>query len=452
MLPFSTFLSQTHFISLVRYRDISDSMLQPEFSGCRERQISVASIPMPDQSTTGLDSTRAWVVVFAGFVGLFVVFGVTYSFGVFLKPIALEFHASHAATSVLFSTITALSFFGAPLTGKIADRYGPRPVVVTGALLFGCGMVLAAHVHSFALLFLTYGIGLGGAVACIYIPSLSAAGEWFKVHRDIAIGITISGIGCGTLVGAPLSAMLGERYGWRTAFEIFGWGGAALLFPCAALLFRPPVSIQKKKVDIAAKVRTRSFAIQYLCRLSSGIAIYVAFVFLPAYAGDIGIGRIAGAGLIGYIGVSSVVGRLGLDALAPRFGLIRMYQLAYLLLLVSFALWLAADSYAALIVFALLMGVGYGGIVAMSPAVVASSFGVEGLGEMLGILATASGIACLIGPPVAGLLVDHLHDYKSPVFVAVAASALAMLFVIQLRTYRDAAESPLENTEVEPAR
>jgi MFS transporter, OFA family, oxalate/formate antiporter len=65
---------------------------------------------VPDRTAAGLDSARAWVVVFAGFVGSFVAFGITYSFGVFLNPLALEFHASHAAMSTLFSTITVLSF------------------------------------------------------------------------------------------------------------------------------------------------------------------------------------------------------------------------------------------------------------------------------------------------------------------------------------------------------
>jgi MFS family permease len=387
---------------------------------------------MPDQSTNGLDSARAWVVVFAGFLGSFVVFGEAYCFGVFLKPIALEFHASHASMSALFSMITGLSFFAAPLTGRIADRFGPRPVVAAGALLIGGGMVLAAHVHSFPILFLTYGIGLGGSTACTYIPSISAVGEWFKVHRDIALGLAISGIGCGTLVAAPLSAMLIERYGWRTVFVIFGCSGAALLLLCAALLFKPPIIGEKKKTNTAAKVRTRSFAIQYACLLFAGVSIYISFVFLPAYAGDLGISRVAGAALIGYIGASSVIGRLGLGTLAPRFGLMRMYQAAYLILLISFAVWLMAHSYAALVTFALLMGVGYGGIAAMSPAVAASVFDVEGLGELLGVLFTALGTACLVGPPIAGALVDHFHDFKWPVFVGAAASVLALLFVVPL--------------------
>ena len=390
---------------------------------------------MPDNPSSGLDSPRAWIVVFAGFVGAFVAFGITYCFGVFLKPIALDFHASHAAMSTLFSMITALSFFAAPFTGKIADRFGPRPVVATGALLIGSGLILTAHVHQFSILFLTYGVGLGGAVACTYIPAISAVGEWFKVRRDVALGLAISGIGCGTLVAAPLAARLTEHYGWRRTFEIFGWSGAALLFLCSALLSRPPIVGEKKKIDIAAKIRTRAFGVQYMCLLFSGVAIYVSFVFLPNYAGDLGASRIAGAALIGYVGASSVIGRLGLDALAPRFGLMRMYKTAYWILLISFGIWLKTTTYPELIAFALLMGIGYGGIAAMAPAVAASVFGIEGLGELLGILFTSFGIACLAGPPAAGLLVDHFHNYKWPVFVAAIAAVIGLLFAMPLRTH-----------------
>lgn len=280
---------------------------------------------MPDNAKAGLDSPRAWVVVFAAFLGAFVSFGVTYSFGVFLKPLELEFHVNHAAMSVLFATITGLSFFLAPFTGELADRYGPRPVVAAGAVLMGAGLVLTAQMHSFALVLVTYGGGLGAGAACVYIPSVAAVGEWFKIRRDIALGIAISGIGCGTLVAAPVSAILIERYGWRTAFEIFGWTSAALLLLCTALLARSPIAGEKKKVSIAGYVRTPAFAFLYMSLLFAGVAVFVSLVFLPAYAADIGASRVAGATLIGYIGASSVVGRLGLNAMAPRFGLLAMY-------------------------------------------------------------------------------------------------------------------------------
>jgi len=396
---------------------------------------------MPDPSTAGVDSPRAWLIVFAAFLAAFVGFGVTYCFGVFLKPMALEFHVSHAAMSVLFSVIAGLSFFLAPFTGDLADHFGPRPVVAAGAVLIGAGLMLTAHAHSFTVLMMTYGGGLGAAVACTYIPSVAAVGEWFKVHRDIALGIAISGIGCGTLVAAPVSAVLIERYGWRSSFEIFAWISSGLLLVCAALLARPPIIGDKNKVSIEGKVRAPAFAVSYVGLLFSGTAIYISFVFLPAFAADIGASRVAGATLIGYIGAASVVGRLGLNALAPRFGLLTMYQVAYVLLLVSFGLWLAAHSYAWLVAFGLVMGVGYGGLAAMTPAVAAHIFGIEGLGELLGILFTGWGVACVVGPPLAGVLVDYTHDYKWPVFVAAAAALLAVGVAISLRKYRDQSET-----------
>ncbi len=394
----------------------------------------IALIPKPDSSL------RAWLVVLAAFLGAFVSFGVTYSFGVFLRPLATTFHASHATMSVLFSVIAALTFFAAPFTGELADIHGPRIVVAIGAVLMGLSLIATAHAHSFATIVLTYGVGLGTAAACIYIPAISAVGEWFERRRDIAMGIAVSGIGCGTLVAAPVSALLIERYGWREAFILFGWAAGALLLLAAALLSRPAVTESKKKVRISTELRTPVFRLIYVSLMLAGVAVYVPLVFIPVYAADIGAGRVAGAAVIGYIGASSVVGRLGLNALAPRFGLMTMYQIAYAILLASFGLWLFAHSYIFLVLFGLVMGIGYGGIAAMAPAVAAAIFGIAGLGELLGILFTGFGLACIVGPPMAGVLVDVTHDFRWPIYVAAAAALLAFLAVVPLRQFKEQCE------------
>ncbi|MBA3914216.1 MAG: MFS transporter, partial [Acidobacteriales bacterium] len=118
---------------------------------------------MVTNNPAALDSPRSWVEVLAAFIGAFVSFGVMYSFGVFLRPMVVEFHASHAVMSTLFATITALSFFVAPFTGELADRHGARPLVATGAVLMGASLVAAARTHTLPLLFLTYGVGVGVA-------------------------------------------------------------------------------------------------------------------------------------------------------------------------------------------------------------------------------------------------------------------------------------------------
>src|SRR5262249_1190285 len=128
---------------------------------------------------------KPWLVVLAAFTGAFVSFGVTYTFGVFLRPISTTFGVTHATMSGLFAVIAALTFFVAPFTGEIADKHGPRAVVAFGAVLMGISLILTGRVESFWMLVLTYGVGLGTAAACIYIPAISAVGEWFETRRDI---------------------------------------------------------------------------------------------------------------------------------------------------------------------------------------------------------------------------------------------------------------------------
>ena len=390
---------------------------------------------MPETRNTGVDSPRAWLIVVAAFFASFVAFGVSYSFGIFLKPLATEFGVSHAVMSTLFSVLIVLSLFLSPLTGDIADHLGPRPVVAAGALLMGAGLILTARVHYFPLVFLTYGLGAGGAVACVYVPSVAAVGEWFKVHRDIALGIAISGIGCGTLVAAPVAAVLIGRYGWRTAFEIYGVLSAALLLVCAALIAAPPVAKSKVRSGAMAKIRTPAFARLYAGLFFSGVAIFISFVYLPEYAIKDGATQVAAAGLVGYIGASSVVGRLGLNALAPRFGLISVFQVSFVALLASYVFWVGGHTYTSLIWYGIVLGVGYGGIAAMAPAVLAQFFGIEGLGELLGVLLTAFGLAAAAGPPLAGLLIDRTGDLKWPPLLAAASAAVALVAVIPLRAY-----------------
>jgi MFS family permease len=391
-------------------------------------------MPPSSDPNLGIDSPRAWIAVAGGFLASFVAFGVTYAFGVFLKPIAASFGASHTILPTLFSTVTVLSYFLSPLTGELADRIGPRAVLVMGALLMAAGLLLSARTSSLLVLYVSYGVGVGAAVACVYIPSVATVSEWFQAKREVALGIAISGTGFGTLVGAPAAAHLIDRVGWRGTLEVFGWVSLAALLVCAALLPRPPVPRAKGMADIRTTIRSRNFVLLYLGLAFRGIALYITIVFLPAFADVKGATRVAAAALIGYLGVASIVGRLGLSALAPYLGLMNTYLVSCAIFLAACLVWFGSHSYATLVVFALLMGVGYGANAAMTPAVAASKFGVQGLGSMLGWLYTSFGVGCVVGPPLAGFLVDRTHDYRLPVLVALIGAAASTAVVTPLRT------------------
>ena len=84
-----------------------------------------------------------------------------------------------------------------------------------------------------------------------------------------------------------------------------------------------------------------------------------------------------------------------------------------------------------LAVFAAVMGIGYGGFVALSPAVAALLFGTTGLGAILGALYTAAGIGGLIGPPIAGEVIDRA-SYHVAIVLALVLSSLATVVLFAL--------------------
>jgi MFS family permease len=380
-----------------------------------------------------LDSARAWMMTATAFVAMFVVYGVAYSFGAFFKPMAREFGASPSATSAVFSiTVCLWSLLGWP-SGNYADRYGPKPVVAAGALAMGAGLVATAFIRQLWVGYITYGVGVGIGVACAYVPVVAVVGGWFMRRRNTALGVAVAGIGCGTLIVAPIAAATIVRLGWRDAYIVLGIASASVLLACAAIVKRPPVHVTPVPFRLSEAIRHPGFGLLYISSLLSSMGLFVPFVFLPAFARDHGSTEVAAATLVGLIGGASVVGRLGLGAFADRMGVVKLYQLCYLVVGLSFALWLIASSYAVLVVFALVLGVGYGGYVALSPAVIVHLFGTHRLGSVMGALYTSGGAGVLMGPPVAGLIISH-SGYRWAIAFAMITGLAAWAVILPLES------------------
>src|SRR5215213_5954768 len=111
----------------------------------------------PSAATPRVDSARGWAVVAATFLSTFTVFGVVYSFGAFFDSMAEEFGTGKGATALMFSFTTAWYFGLGPLSGKTADRFGPRPVLIAGAVALGAGLLATSRVHSIWVGYATYG-------------------------------------------------------------------------------------------------------------------------------------------------------------------------------------------------------------------------------------------------------------------------------------------------------
>ncbi len=378
-----------------------------------------------------VDSLRGWGVVAATFIATTTLFSITYSFTTFLRAMALEFGTGNGATSLMFGLTIFFLFMLSLPAGRASDRFGPRPVVLFGCASMVLGLWLTSRVEAIHWGYATYGVGLGVGVACCYVPMVSQVSGWFERYRALALGIAVSGIGVGTLIGPPVANHFIETIGWRGTYEWAAIVALVGLLTAAALVARAPGTAEAAPVRLAALWRMPSFRSMYGGSLLMTLALYVPIVFLAPYAVSNGIGSGEAAALMSFLGFGSLAGRLCLGAFADRFGLLTLYQGCFVVLGGCFALWLfGGDRYVLLAGFALLLGLAYGGYVALTPAAAAYLFGTDGLGTTLGALYTGCGFGGLIGPVAAGWLIDRTGGFAAAI---VGAMVIAGASVVVLR-------------------
>jgi len=385
-----------------------------------------------------VDSPRAWLTVVAAFLASAVTLGTAYSFGAFFESMSDEFGSERGATAVIFGLTTFAFFWLSIVTGRMVDRFGPRVVLVLGAVSLFTGLVATSRVDSLAAGYVTYGAGVGVAAACGYIPMVAMVGGCFVRHRALAVGLAVAGIGVGTMVMSPLSAALVDRYGWRDTYVILAVAGTAVLLACIPLAARPPGDGSPQPSRFADAIHSRVFKRVQLSAFFLGLALFVPFVFVGQYAKDEGIDSVQAAVLVGVLGGASVLSRVGFGSLDRRFGSFRLYRACYVIHGSSFLIWLVAGaSYALLVAFVLVLGVGYGGFVALGPIVISDRMGVAGLGSILGLLYTAPGLGALIGAPTAGWLIDRTGGYTTAIVVCVVECAVSVAVLVGLPTTAD---------------
>ncbi len=162
------------------------------------------------------------------------------------------------------------------------------------------------------------------------------------------------------------------------------------------------------------------------------MALFVPLVYLPAFAVEQGVDAVRAAWLFSVVGGASIVGRLGIGLLQRFVGIVTIYKASVLAMAASYVMWLVLPGFDGAVVFAGVLGLAYGLRIALVAPVLIAFFGLKDLGALLGVFFTATGIAGLLGPLVAGLAVDATGDYQLAIQLTIAMGGLAFLAVLPL--------------------
>ena len=372
-----------------------------------------------------------WVVVWATFVCLALIFGVSYSFAAFFTSFAGEFAAQRADVSWIFGLSGLVYFVLGTLGGILADRFGPRLVCSAGMVLIALGLLFTSWATALWMVYLSYGLLVGLGIAFVYTPSIANVQPWFTVRRGLAGGIASSGIGAGTLLLPLLLAMAIGPMPWREAMRLLALGVLVLGLLTAALLRRAPASNKPgvggtaSGLSLRETLRTPTFRWFYLATVLASPVMFIPFAHLSASARDLGLPEAQAVGLVGLIGVGSLVGRFSIGLLADRLGRARTLVLMQLSMCLSYLLWAAAGGYPLLALYALWFGLSYGSIVSLLPAICMDYFGGRSVASIVGALYSGAALGNLLGPVLAGAAFDRVGHYFGVMAACLALGLLA---------------------------
>ncbi len=393
-----------------------------------------------------LPARQKWIVVGTTFVTLGLVLGVWYSYSVFLVAFLREFGWSRSLVAGGFSAFVLVHGAASPFVGWLAGRIGPRRVILVGACVLACGLLLDAEIRQWWHLYLAFGgVTAVGITMAGWVPAVVLVQGWFPSRFGTAMGIASAGIGAGILVVVPFTQVLIEEVGWRWTFRVLALLTVGWICPATAALVRdPPPSGQmdlsaglrrapklagaEADWTLAAAVRNWRFWGLAGVFFTGNYAIQTLMVHQVAYLVDHGVSALAAASAGGLIGLVSILGKTGGGALSDRAGREPAYGLSLACVIASLGALVLAGRYPSSglpYLYAVLLGLGYGGMAPLAPAAASDLYKGSAFAAIFSTAYVALCLGIAAGAWAAGQIFDATGSYAVALWVAFGMAILS---------------------------
>jgi OFA family oxalate/formate antiporter-like MFS transporter len=426
---------------------------------------------MIENETAKSPFANPWVQLFIGVICMAAVANLQYGWTLFVNPIDAKYHWGRASIQVAFTLFVLIETWLIPVEGYLVDRFGPRWVVLAGALLVGSAWALNSVASSLPMLY--FGAALGGiGTGCVYGTCVGNALKWFPGRRGLAAGITAAGFGAGAaLTIGPIGTMINSS-GYEQAFLVFGLIQGGIVFVMAWLLLVPPAQLANAVVKPTQTAH--GYTPAEVLKSPVFYVLYIMFVLIASggltmaasmapIAKDLKIDKVpvelfgmampALAFALFLNRIFDGVGRPFFGWLSDQIG--REYTMALAFFVGAFALFTLSQSGSNPVVFvlvtALYFGV-YGEIFSLFPATQGDTFGSKYAAANAGMLYTAKGAGSLL-VPVAAIIAKN-HGWGAVFTVGMSfniIAALMALFVLKPMRIKHFAKSRVDFPSTAPS-
>jgi len=389
-----------------------------------------------------------WLIV-VGALLIQVSLGAIYIYSVFKPGLKARF-PDWSNTDLALPSMLVLLFFGLAtiFAGRVQDKIGPRYVAMTGAVLLGLGLMLASFSNSLFMFTLGFGVIGGIGIGAAYVCPIATCVKWFPDKRGLITGLAVAGFGAGAFFFAPLAKGLitGGKYqilgaslfglpklGVFNTFMALGIIFLVAIVLGAQLLRNPPAGYKPAgwnppqpaagaapKVDFTPgeMLKTGRFWllwITYFAGCTAGLQVIMkaspvwqSFAIMPMTppisAADFGRIGAAGAMAVSILAIFNSLGRIMWGKISDNMGRKGTLVVMFLLCGATMLLLNAFRAYPLYLIGICVVGLCFGGFLALYPAVTADFYGTKHYGVNYGWMFSAYGAGGIFGPFLAAWL------------------------------------------------
>lgn len=398
----------------------------------------------------------AWIVLAAVTFAMLAGSGLRAVFGVYIKPLENEFGWSRAQLSMVAAISLVLLGAAGPFVGRLADRWGPRSVIVWSLVLLGAGSIGSAFIGSLWHVYATTIMMALGAGGVGLSAGSAVVARWFEARRGFAMGVAAGGMSAGQLVVIPAATALTVYLGWRASFLWLGIGLFALVLPVVFALIRNApeerglqpygatgpsrtsaqvaAAAAADRVSVTEAAQTLPFwllmATFFVCGYTSTGMVLTHFMphavehNFTAFQASTALAIMGGLNIVGTIGSGWICDRFGRRVPLATYYFVRGLSLLFLLYVwnvPSLHLWAA------------IFGLNYISTVPPTTTLTANIYGRYSVGELSGWIFFSHQVGAALGAALAGWIFEWTGSYSAAFLSAAALATVAAGLSLMIR-------------------
>ncbi len=387
------------------------------------------------QSATPID----WRTVMLASAIIIISMGLRQCFGLFQTPMTESIGVSAASFGFAMALQNLIWGSIQPVIGAMADRFGPRVVILGCTLLYVLGLVLMGTAQSgFVALDvgtgLLTGLGVAGTGFGVLLGAVARAAP--PERRTQVVGIVSAAGTLGILVFAPLGQNLIDTMGYQ--YALLAYAAIALVMVVFTIMLRggravatrgavPPAhEIESLSATLRAAAGHRGFVAMTIAFFACGFQLMFITTHLPRYIGLCGMSADVGAESLALIGVCNAIGSYASGYLGRYFLDRHMLAATYLFRTTCIAIYLAVPvTPTTTLIFAAAMGFTWLGVNAFVSSLIARMFGLRHFNTLFGVVFFSHQFGAFAGSWMGGIVLDMTGAYTLAWLTLIAIGLMA---------------------------